>query len=82
MCARTGTTTHHVWQPDVGQAADEGAAETRQFHEQSFILLFDDFVLMFNALQVLLHGGNLQNKGNRVRVRALLYLNGQLRWFP
>lgn len=72
LCARTGTTTHHVWQPDVSQAADEGAAETRQFHEQSFILLFDDFVLMFDALQVLLHGGNLRSKSNSVSVRALL----------
>lgn len=45
----------HVWQADVGQAADQGTAQTRQLHEQSLVLLLDEFVFMLNVLQVLLH---------------------------
>lgn len=49
-----------MWQAYISQAADEGAAETRQLHEQSLVLLLDHLVLVLDALQVHLHGGDLQ----------------------
>lgn len=57
--------THHVRQADVSKATDEGAAQTRQFHKQSLVLLLDHLVLVLYALQVLLHGGNLQQTAVR-----------------
>lgn len=62
------TRTHHVWQAYVRQAADQGATQTRQLHEQSLVLLLDHLVLVLDALQVLFHGGDLQHKQQPVLV--------------
>lgn len=56
-----GGRTYHVWQAYVSQAADQGAAKTRQLHEESLVLLLNHLVLVLDALQVLLHGGDLQH---------------------
>lgn len=61
MCVCVGLITHHVWQANVSQATDQGVTETRQLHKQGLILLLNHLVLMLDALQVLLHGGDLQH---------------------
>lgn len=48
-------------QADVGQAADQRAAQAGQLREQSLVLLLDHLVLVLNGLQVHLHGGDLQH---------------------
>lgn len=48
--------THHVWQPDVGQAADQSLAQARQLHVQGIVSLLDLLVLLLHTLQVILHG--------------------------
>ena len=48
--------THNVWQPDVGQAADQSLAQARQLHVQGIVSLLDLLVLLLHTLQVILHG--------------------------
>lgn len=51
-----------MWQADVGQTADQSAAQARQLHEEGLVLLLDHLVLVLDALQVLLHGRDLQQQ--------------------
>ena len=49
-----------MWDPDVGQASDEGLTESGQLHKESLVPLLDQLILFLHALQVLLHGRNLE----------------------
>lgn len=51
--------TYHVRELDVGQAVDQGLAQAGQLVQQGLVLLLDRLVLLFDRLQVGLHGGDL-----------------------
>lgn len=53
--------TYHVRQLDVGEAVDQGLAQVGQLVQERLILLFNDFVLLLNRLQVALHCGDLKS---------------------
>lgn len=62
----------HVRQADISQATDEGSAQTGQLHEQSFVLLLNHLVLVLDALQVLLHRGDLSLQVDHVSLHFIV----------
>lgn len=59
VCVCVCAITYHLRQAYVGQTAYKSLTESRQLHEQSFVLFLNNLILLFDVFQVVLHGCDL-----------------------